>query len=102
MLLKRGKCRVRELKRAQMFLTFNDNKALAEISEIVGVSPVTARRMAQRYNEEGLKAASGEKPLPVRRERRTANSRVKSQLLSAAVRRKVITAGHWNCCVNMP
>ena len=53
---------VRVIKRAQVLLLFDKNIGSPKISQFIGVTPETARRIAHRYHSGGLKHALYESP----------------------------------------
>ncbi len=63
-LTRKGECKARKLKRAQVLLAADEGKRDEEIAGAVRVHKVTVERIRKRYVEEGLEAALTEKPRP--------------------------------------
>jgi transposase len=63
-LTRKGECKARKLKRAQVLLAADGGKIDEEIAGAVRVHVVTVERIRKRYVEEGLEAALSEKPRP--------------------------------------
>ncbi len=63
-LTRKGECKARKLKRAQVLLAADEGKIDEEIAGAVRVHVVTIERIRKRYVEEGLEAALSEKPWP--------------------------------------
>lgn len=63
-LTRKGECKARKLKRAQVLLAADEGKIDEEIAGAVRVHVVTIERIRKRYVEEGLEAALSEKPRP--------------------------------------
>jgi hypothetical protein len=53
LMLRKGAYSVRVIKRAMVLNLFDNGKASPEIAKAVGVTPETARRIAQNYISEG-------------------------------------------------
>lgn len=63
-MLNKGSYPVRVIKRAMVLNLFDKGKASPEISKSVGVTPETARRIAQNYISDGLDRALFDKQRP--------------------------------------
>jgi putative transposase len=64
LMLRKGAYSVRVIKRAMVLNLFDNGKASPEIAKAVGVTPETARRIAQNYISEGLDRALFDKQRP--------------------------------------
>lgn len=63
-LTRKGECKARRLKRAQVLLAADEGKPDREIAGAVRVHTVTIERIRRRFVEEGLEAALSERPRP--------------------------------------
>ncbi len=63
-LTRKGECKARKLKRAQVLLAADEGKLDREIAGAVRVHTVMIKRIRKRFVGEGLEAALSEKPRP--------------------------------------
>jgi transposase len=63
-MLTKGRDSARVLRRASILRQLDRGQTAAQVANNVGVAPKTARSIARRYEEEGLKQALYEKPRP--------------------------------------
>ncbi len=63
-LTRKGECKARKLKRAQVLLAAHEGKVVRAIAGAVRVHTVTIERIRKRFVTEGLEAALSEKPRP--------------------------------------
>lgn len=79
-MLRKGENSVRVIKRAMVLNLFDKKKSSPEISKAVGVTPETARRIAQNYISEGLERALFDKQRPG--QKRTFSDKERNEIIA--------------------